>query len=59
MALFGYTSGLNTSLAFSMAPYEVPEKLVGKSGSCINLFLISGIFFGSSFALIITKSVLI
>jgi len=59
MALLAVSNGFTTTVVFSLAPKEVPEKLIGKSGSCISFFLICGIAFGAMFALFITQSILI
>ena len=59
MALLAASNGFNTTVVFSTAPQEVPEHLIGKSGSCISFFLICGIAFGAMFALFITQTFLI
>jgi len=59
MALLALSNGFNTTVAFSLAPKEVPENLIGKSGSCISFFLICGIGFGAVFALIVTQTIFI
>ncbi len=59
MALLALSNGFNTTVAFSLAPQEVPQHLIGKSGSCISFFLICGIAFGAMFALFVTQTILI
>jgi len=59
MALLALSNGFNTTVVFSLAPKEVPENLIGKSGSCISFFLMCGIAFGAMFALLITQTILI
>jgi hypothetical protein len=53
------TSGYASSILFSLAPKEVPQKLIDKSGSTMSFFLTLGIGFGAFFALEITSNLLI
>lgn len=59
IGLLALTNGYASSVLFSMAPKEVPEKLIDKSGSTMSFFLTLGIAFGAVFALGITSNFLI
>ena len=50
--VLGITHGFCTSLAFSLAPLFVKDKLKGRAGSSVSLFLVSGIFTGTCCAFI-------
>ena len=53
------SNGYASSVLFSMAPKEVPESLIDKSGSTMSFFLTLGIAIGAMFALGVTSKVLI
>ena len=59
IGLLAMTNGYASSVLFSMAPKEVPRKLIDKSGSTMSFFLTLGIMVGSIFALMITSKFLI
>jgi hypothetical protein len=59
MGLFAVTNGYCASVMFSLVIKEVPKNLVGKSSSSLSLFKIMGILFGSIYALLITKNILV
>jgi hypothetical protein len=59
IGLLAMTNGYASSILFSLAPKEVPKKLIDKSGSTMSFFLTFGIAIGAFFALEVTSNILI
>jgi len=59
IALLAISNGFLITYLNFFARQEVPEKLIAKSGTCVNFFLVCGISFGTLFALLITQTILI
>lgn len=55
LIIIAFTNGYVTSTIFSLGPKNVPEELQGRAGASINLFLITGILTGSTFATLVMQ----
>lgn len=54
-AVSALLNGYLTSCLFAYAPTLVEDELKGKAGSSVSLFLISGIFSGTVYSLLLTN----